>query len=100
MGLAIFQQIVGINTIIYYAPTTLTNVGFGDSAAILANAGIGVSNVTMTLVAMRFIDRAGRKPLLLAVAAGMALSLAVLGLTSLLLPAPTGVGPVGIITLV
>src|SRR5215212_1276687 len=100
MGLAILQQIVGINTIIYYAPTTLTNVGFGNSAAILANAGIGVINVTMTLVAMRFIDRAGRKPLLLAGAAGMALSLAVLGLTSLLLPAPTGVGPVGIITLV
>jgi MFS transporter, SP family, sugar:H+ symporter len=99
MGLAIFQQIVGINTIIYYAPTTLTNVGFGDSAAILANAGIGVINVTMTLVAIRFIDRAGRKPLLLAGAAGMALGLAVLGLTSLLLPAPTGVGPVGIITL-
>src|SRR3712207_8599227 len=57
MGLAIFQQIIGINTIIYYAPTTLTNVGFGNSAAILANAGIGVINVTMTLVAIRFIDR-------------------------------------------
>lgn len=99
MGLAIFQQIIGINTIIYYAPTTLTNVGFGDSAAILANAGIGVINVTMTLVAIRFIDRAGRKPLLLVGAAGMALSLAVLGLTSLLLPEPSGVGPVGIITL-
>ncbi len=100
MGLAIFQQIVGINTIIYYAPTTLTNVGFGDSAAILANAGIGVINVSMTLVAIRFIDRAGRKPLLLAGTAGMALSLTILGLTSLLLPVPTGVGPVGIITLV
>ncbi|MDQ4126813.1 MAG: sugar porter family MFS transporter [Actinomycetota bacterium] len=99
MGLAIFQQIIGINTIIYYAPTTLTNVGFGNSAAILANAGIGVINVTMTLVAIRFIDRVGRKPLLLLGAAGMALSLAILGLTSLLLPAPSGVGLVGIITL-
>ena len=99
MGLAIFQQIIGINTIIYYAPTTLTNVGFGNSAAILANAGIGVINVTMTLVAIRFIDRVGRKPLLLVGAAGMALSLAILGLTSLLLPEPSGVGLVGIITL-
>jgi sugar porter (SP) family MFS transporter len=99
MGLAIFQQIIGINTIIYYAPTTLTNVGFGNSAAILANAGIGVINVTMTLVAIRFIDRVGRKPLLLLGAAGMALSLAILGLTSLLLPEPSGVGLVGIITL-
>src|ERR671916_604378 len=100
MGLAIFQQIIGINTIIYYAPTTLTNVGFGNSAAILANAGIGVINVTMTLVAIRFIDRVGRKPLLLLGAAGMALSLAILGLTSLLLPEPSGVSLVGIITLV
>lgn len=99
MGLAIFQQIIGINTIIYYAPTTLTNVGFGNSAAILANAGIGVINVTMTLVAIRFIDRVGRKPLLLLGAAGMALSLAILGLTSLLLPEPSGVSLVGIITL-
>lgn len=99
MGLAIFQQIIGINTIIYYAPTTLTNVGFGNSAAILANAGIGVINVTMTLVAIRFIDRVGRKPLLLLGAVGMALSLAILGLTSLLLPEPSGVGLVGIITL-
>ena len=100
MGLAIFQQIIGINTIIYYAPTTLTNVGFGNSAAILANAGIGVINVTMTQVAIRFIDRVGRKPLLLLGAAGMALSLAILGLTSLLLPEPSGVSLVGIITLV
>src|SRR5918994_444997 len=100
LGLAIFQQIIGINTIIYYAPTTLTNVGFGNSAAILANAGIGVINVTMTLVAIRFIDRVGRKPLLLLGAAGMALSLAILGLTSLLLPEPSGVSLVGIITLV
>lgn len=99
MGLAIFQQIIGINTIIYYAPTTLTNVGFGNSAAILANAGIGVINVTMTLVAIRFIDRVGRKPLLLLGAAGMASSLAILGLTSLLLPEPSGVSLVGIITL-
>ena len=100
MGLAIFQQIIGINTIVYYAPTTLTNVGFGNSAAILANAGIGVNNVTMTLVAIRFIDRVGRKPLLLVGAAGMALSLGILGLTSLLLPEPSGVGLVGIVTLV
>lgn len=99
MGLAIFQQIIGINTIVYYAPTTLTNVGFGNSAAILANAGIGVINVTMTLVAIRFIDRVGRKPLLLVGAAGMALSLGILGLTSLLLPEPSGVSLVGIVTL-
>ena len=99
MGLAILQQIVGINTIIYYAPTTLTNVGFGNSAAIISNLGIGVVLVGMTLVAIRIIDRVGRKPLLLTGAVGMFLSLAVLGITSLLLPEPSGIGPVGLITL-
>jgi sugar porter (SP) family MFS transporter len=84
MGLAILQQLIGINTIIYYAPTTLTNVGFGNAAAILANVGIGVVNVGMTLVAIRYVDRAGRKPLLLGGALVMALSLTILGLASLL----------------
>src|ERR671929_412679 len=41
IGLAVFQQIVGINTIIYYAPTTLTNVGFAKTSAIYANLIIG-----------------------------------------------------------
>lgn len=100
MGLAIFQQIIGINTIIYYAPTTLTKVGFGDTAAIISNAGIGVINVGMTLVAIRYIDRVGRKPLLLGGAIGMFLSLGVLAVTSLALPEPTGIGPVGIVTLI
>ncbi|MBA2443356.1 MAG: sugar porter family MFS transporter [Rubrobacter sp.] len=100
IGLAIFQQMIGINTVIYYAPTTLINVGFGDAAAILANVGIGVINVTFTIVAILLIDRIGRKPLLLVGSVGMSASLAILGLTSLLLPEPEGIGPVGIITLV
>ena len=55
--LAVFQQIIGINTIIYYAPTTLKNVGYGDAAAIYANLIIGAVNVLMTLVAIRIVDR-------------------------------------------
>ena len=66
IGLAVFQQLVGINTIIYYAPTTLTNVGFGKDSAIYANLVIGVVNVAMTVIAIRLVDRVGRKPLLLA----------------------------------
>ena len=75
IGLAVFQQLVGINTIIYYAPTTLTNVGYSDESAIYANIAIGVLNVAMTIVAIRLIDRVGRKPLLLAGLAGMFASL-------------------------
>jgi sugar porter (SP) family MFS transporter len=63
--LVFFQNFVGINTIIYYAPTLLTNVGFVASGAILANVGIGAVNMLMTLPAMRLIDVAGRRPLLL-----------------------------------
>jgi MFS transporter, SP family, sugar:H+ symporter len=65
-GLAVFQQLVGINTIIYYAPTTLTNVGFAKTSAIYANLIIGVINVGMTVIAIRIIDRVGRKPMLFA----------------------------------
>ncbi|MBA3231615.1 MAG: sugar porter family MFS transporter [Acidobacteria bacterium] len=101
IGLAVFQQIVGINTIIYYAPTTLTNVGFEDSAAILANVGIGIVNVLLTLVAIYLIDRIGRKPLLLGGLVGMVASLTVLGVSTLSLPEPASpTDPVAIITLV
>jgi len=101
IGLAVFQQIIGINTIIYYAPTTLTNVGYGNEAAIYANLIIGVVNVAMTFVAIWLIDRVGRKPLLLTGLVGMVLSLTVLGLSSLLLPQPSNpTDPAAIITLV
>ena len=53
IALAVFQQITGINTIIYYAPTLLSSAGFGHSAALLANVGNGLVNVAMTIVATR-----------------------------------------------
>jgi MFS transporter, SP family, sugar:H+ symporter len=100
IGLAVFQQIIGINTIIYYAPTTLTNVGYGNAAAIYANLVIGAVNVLMTLVAIRIIDSTGRKPLLLAGLIGMVISLTVLGLSTLLLSEPSSpTDTVAIITL-
>src|SRR6266849_901179 len=66
LGLAVFQQITGINTVIYYAPKILQSAGFTSaSGAILATAGVGVVNFAMTNVAMLLVDRAGRRPLLL-----------------------------------
>jgi SP family sugar:H+ symporter-like MFS transporter len=101
IGLAIFQQLVGINTIIYYAPTTLTNVGYSDQSAIYANIAIGVLNVAMTILAIRLIDRVGRKPLLLAGLAGMVASLAVLGLSLSIMSEPNSPGdPAAVITLI
>ena len=91
-GLAVFQQLVGINTIIYYAPTTLTNVGFAKTSAIYANLIIGVINVALTVVAVKIIDRVGRKPMLFAGVAGMVASLLVLGVSLSVLAdtAPSG----------
>ncbi len=101
VGLAVFQQLVGINTIIYYAPTTLTNVGFAKTSAIYANLIIGVVNVLMTILAVWLIDRVGRKPLLYGGAAGMVISLLVLGIGLSVLPTPHHPGdPAAIITLV
>jgi len=101
IGLAVFQQLVGINTIIYYAPTTLTNVGYSDQSAIYANIVIGVLNVGMTVLAIRLVDRVGRKPLLLAGLAGMVTSLLVLGVSLSVMSEPKSPSdPAAIITLV
>jgi len=101
IGLAVFQQLVGINTIIYYAPTTLTDVGFGKESAIYANLVIGMVNVVMTIVAIRLVDRVGRKPMLLTGCAGMVTSLLVLGISLSVLPEPHHPSdPAAIITLI
>ncbi|GGJ82426.1 sugar porter family MFS transporter [Deinococcus aquiradiocola] len=82
VGLAIFQQVTGINTVIYYAPTIFQQAGLQSAgAAILATAGIGVVNVLFTVVSQFLLDRAGRRTLLLVGIAGMVLGLAALGLS-------------------
>jgi sugar porter (SP) family MFS transporter len=81
LGLAIFQQVTGINTVIYYAPIIIQSAGIPSaSGAILATLGIGVVNVVMTVVSMWLLDRAGRRPLLLTGVAGMAVALGALGI--------------------
>jgi sugar porter (SP) family MFS transporter len=80
IGLAIFQQITGINTVIYYAPLIIQSAGISSaSGAILATAGIGAVNVLVTILSMWLIDRKGRRPLLLTGIIGMAITLGVLG---------------------
>ncbi|MDX1900795.1 MAG: sugar porter family MFS transporter [Gammaproteobacteria bacterium] len=79
IGLAIIQQVTGINTIIYYAPTIFNLAGFdGPSNAILATMSVGVVFVVSTLVALPLIDTLGRRPLLLLGLFGMTISLAAL----------------------
>jgi len=75
LGLAFFQQITGINAIFYYLPTIFAQAGGGVSDAFRQAVIVGLVNVVMTVVAIRLIDRLGRKPLLIIGIAGMAVSL-------------------------
>jgi SP family galactose:H+ symporter-like MFS transporter len=80
VSLAIFQQVTGINTVIYYAPTIFQFAGITSaSSAILATVAVGVVNVILTIVAILLLDRVGRRPLLLIGLAGMTFSLTLLG---------------------
>ncbi|HEY0560682.1 MAG TPA: sugar porter family MFS transporter [Frankiaceae bacterium] len=79
VALAAIQQVTGINTVIYYAPTLLENAGVGTHAALLGTVLIGVINVALTVVSLRLLDRTGRRPLLLGGTAGMIVGLVVLG---------------------
>ena len=78
--LAIIQQITGINTVIYFAPTVLEEAGLGRSAALLALVVVGLANVIMTVVAIRYLDRLGRRRLLIGGMIGMMVGLVALAL--------------------
>jgi SP family arabinose:H+ symporter-like MFS transporter len=73
--LSVFQQITGINTIMYYAPKIFATVGQSNGSALLQTIAIGGTNLIFTLVAMVLIDRFGRKRLMLIGSTGMTFSL-------------------------
>src|ERR1700690_226213 len=75
LTIAFFQQITGINAIFYYLPTIFSQAGGGTNAAFKQAIIVGLVNLGMTFVAIKWIDRLGRKPLLLLGTAGMAISL-------------------------
>lgn len=79
VGLMFVQICTGINTIIYYTPTIFNLAGFSDNiSAIYATIGIGLVNFLMTFVAIAYIDKFGRKPLLYIGLSGMLISLFIL----------------------
>lgn len=80
IGIMFAQICTGINTIIYYAPTIFKSAGFDSNiTAIYATTGVGIVNFLMTIVALFFTDRLGRKPLLYFGLTGVMLSLITLG---------------------
>ncbi|WP_312884154.1 sugar porter family MFS transporter [Clostridium psychrophilum] len=80
-GLAIFQQVMGCNTVLYYAPTIFTEVGFGVQAALLAHIGIGIFNVIVTIIAVLIMDKVDRKKMLIYGAIGMGTSLLIMSVS-------------------
>ena len=84
VGLAVIQQITGVNTIIYFAPTLLNQTGLGEVASIVATIAIGVISVLASLAGLLLMDRAGRRPLLLSGQVGVTACLVLLGLVYLL----------------
>ena len=78
-GMALFTQLSGIEMIVYYTPTILTNVGFTESGALYASVALATTYVIMNCLGLAIVDRVGRRRLSLIMTPGAALALAVLG---------------------
>ena len=78
IGLAVFQQLVGINVVFYYGAVLWQAVGFSEGDALLINVISGAVSILAVIVALTLIDRVGRKPLLFVGSIGMAVTLAIL----------------------
>ncbi len=84
IGIAVFQSITGINTVIYYAPQIFELAGYtAAQTALFATMLVGIVNVVVTIISLWLIDRLGRRPLLIGGLIGMAASLALLGVAFL-----------------
>ena len=73
IGLAVFQQLCGINTVFNYAPKIFESIGASQDDQLLQTVFIGGVNLTFTILAMLLVDQLGRKPLMLIGAAGLAI---------------------------
>jgi len=78
--LSVFQQAVGINVVLYYAPTIFKGLGFGNDAAMYQTVIMGFVNLLFTLVAISTVDKFGRKPLLMIGSVGMTIGMFAIGL--------------------
>lgn len=79
--LSVFQQFVGINVVLYYAPEIFKTMGSGTDTALLQTIIVGAVNLLFTVLAIMTVDKFGRKPLMIIGALGMAISMFALGTT-------------------
>jgi MFS transporter, SP family, xylose:H+ symportor len=73
--LSVFQQFVGINVALYYAPRIFESMGAAKDASLMQTVIMGLVNVIFTVVAIFTVDKWGRKPLLIVGSAGMAIGM-------------------------
>ena len=79
--LSVFQQFVGINVVLYYAPEIFKSMGSGTESSLLQTIIVGAVNLCFTILAIFTVDKFGRKPLMIIGGLGMAISMTVLGFT-------------------
>lgn len=82
IGLAVLQQVTGINVFLYYAPEIFKKLGSGADAALLQTIVVGAVNLAFTIIAIWTVDRLGRKPLMMIGSIGMGVSLIAMGLAA------------------
>jgi MFS transporter, SP family, xylose:H+ symportor len=89
--LSLFQQFVGINAVLYYAPLMFKNLGASTDSALMQTIIVGIANVLFTVVAILTVDRLGRKPLL--IIGGLVMGVAMVTLGFLFQANSVGTGP-------
>ena len=99
-GMALFTQLSGIEMIVYYTPTILTNVGFAESGALLVSVALAVTYVIMNVLGLAIVDRVGRRRLSLIMTPGAALALTVLGVVFVTGEVSAGSAPFIIVCLI
>ncbi len=86
IGVAMLQQLSGVNTIMFYAPTMLQSTGMGTNAALFATIGNGAISVIMTFVGIMLLSKIGRRPLLMIGQMGCTSMLLIIGALSYFMP--------------
>ena len=73
--ISVFQQFVGINVVLYYAPEIFKTISSGTDSALLMTIIVGIVNFLFTIIAVKTVDKYGRKPLMIIGALGMAIAM-------------------------
>ena len=82
ISLSVLQQVTGINVFLYYAPVIFEKLGSGTNASLLQTIVVGIVNLGFTIIAIKTVDRLGRKPLMIIGSIGMGVCITAIGLAA------------------